>query len=288
MIDAGNDNALWAIVILDQGLYALHLQDIQTMVVLPHVTSLPGAPACIRGVINLRGAVIPVVDLRQRLDRVSLPDEVSDLITMLNCREEDHKNWLAELESCIREKRDFRLETDPHRCTFGKWYDHFKTDKLILDSLLRKFDAPHRKIHALAGTVLDLQEKGLHEDALKTINDTRNGALSEMIQLFASLRLTLMESLREIAIVVRGENKTFAVTVDSVEAVSPLARGSIEPFVNSGIHSNTGGLIDSFGKLEKNGKLVMILDLSKIFGNNGGIPSGLEESPDDRPCPACP
>lgn len=29
-------------------------------------TRLPGAPACVRGVLNLRGAIVPVVDLRTR------------------------------------------------------------------------------------------------------------------------------------------------------------------------------------------------------------------------------
>ena len=278
MIDAAEDKTLWAIVTIGKELFAIRLQDIQTMVALPPVTALPRAPACVRGVMNLRGSVVPVVDLRKRLGMVSLPAEMDDLISMLNKREEDHKNWLTELESSIRDKRGFGLETDPHKCAFGQWYDHFKTDKLILASLLKKFDAPHRKIHAIANTVLALQKDGKHDQALKSIDDTRNGALLEMVQLFASLRLTLKESLREIAIVGRREKNNFAVIVDAVETVSLLERGSIEPLANNGIHSDEDGLVTSFGKLEKSGKLVMILDLSNVFKQVGEVDACLDES----------
>lgn len=260
-----SDNGLWTIVTLGKGLYALQLDDIQTMVALPHVTTMPKAPSFVRGVINLRGLVVPVVDLRKRLGMVSLTTEVSDLIAMLNKREEDHKNWLMELELSIKEKRRFTLETNHRLCAFGKWYESYKTDKLLLESLLKKFDAPHRRIHALAHTVLDLQKNDQHETALKLINDTRNGDLSEMIILFASLREALNESLREIAIVVQTGQKPFAVVVDSVETVGRLAKDSIEAIEKSGINFNEKSLVISHGKLDKSDKLVLILDLARIF-----------------------
>jgi purine-binding chemotaxis protein CheW len=40
---------------------------VQEIIRLPEVTPLPNAPAFILGVINLRGRILPVVDLRQRL-----------------------------------------------------------------------------------------------------------------------------------------------------------------------------------------------------------------------------
>ena len=277
MTETHGDNFLWSIVTLDKGFYAIRLEDIQTMVALPHVTAMPMAPSFVRGVINLRGSVVPVVDLRKRLGMASLITETADLISMLNKREEDHKNWMMELESSIKEKRGFTLETDPCRCAFGKWYDNFKTDKLLLDSLLKKFDEPHRKIHAIAHTVLLLQKEGRHDEAIKAINDTRKGALSEMFQLFASLRTTLNESLREIAIVIQSKQKPFAVIVDSVETVGHLAKGSIEAIKSSGISSNENGLVKSFGKLEKTDKLVLILDLSKIFSNEDNAEPAMED-----------
>jgi hypothetical protein len=43
-------------------------------------------------------------------------------------REQDHRNWLAELEACVREHRPFGMARDPHQCKFGLWYDRYKTE----------------------------------------------------------------------------------------------------------------------------------------------------------------
>jgi purine-binding chemotaxis protein CheW len=52
---------------MDEELYALPLEDVREIIRLPHVTRLPGAPSALRGVANLRGAILPLVDLREAL-----------------------------------------------------------------------------------------------------------------------------------------------------------------------------------------------------------------------------
>ena len=56
--------------------YALELTAIREVVPVPTVTPLPGAPATVLGVINLRGEVVPVLDTAAllgagRLDRLA-------------------------------------------------------------------------------------------------------------------------------------------------------------------------------------------------------------------------
>jgi hypothetical protein len=99
---------------------------VRELVMVSEVASIPNMPDFVRGAINLRGRVMPLVDLRKRLGMVSATEETSELIRLMMQREQDHKNWLAELEACVRESREFKLTTDPHTCAFGKWYDcHF-------------------------------------------------------------------------------------------------------------------------------------------------------------------
>jgi chemotaxis signal transduction protein len=85
------------------------------------VASIPNMPDFVRGAINLRGRVMPLVDLRKRLGMVSASEETSEFIRLMMQREQDHKNWLAELEASVRERREFKLTTDPHNnpTTFG-------------------------------------------------------------------------------------------------------------------------------------------------------------------------
>lgn len=261
-----NDDALWTIVLLESSLFAVPVDNVQIMVMLPRVSSVPNAPPYVRGVINLRGQVLPVIDLRLRLGMPSLKDEMEKLTSMLTQREQDHKNWVAELEASTKEHREFKLATDHHLCAFGKWYDTFKTDNLLLAALLKKFDEPHQRIHAIARNVIALGKANDLDAAQKIIDETRSGDLAEMVRLFGLLRAELRESLREIAVVLAAKEHTFAIAVDSVETVGRLTQGTTDDIRASGITFTEDGLVTAVGKLEKSNRLVVVLDTASIFG----------------------
>lgn len=48
--------------------YGVHIEDVQEIVRMPEITHLPQTPDFIKGVINLRGNIIPVIDMRERFN----------------------------------------------------------------------------------------------------------------------------------------------------------------------------------------------------------------------------
>lgn len=56
---------------IDREEYGVEIGSVQEIIRVGQITSVPNAPEFIKGVINLRGRVIPVLNLRRRLD---LPD----------------------------------------------------------------------------------------------------------------------------------------------------------------------------------------------------------------------
>ena len=48
--------------------YGVDIGDVREIIRMQTITRVPGAPPFVEGVINLRGSVVPVVDLRKRLD----------------------------------------------------------------------------------------------------------------------------------------------------------------------------------------------------------------------------
>ncbi|MFC7521514.1 chemotaxis protein CheW [Xanthomonas populi] len=54
---------------LDGETFAISILGIREIIQYRTPTPVPSMPACVRGVINLRGAVVPVVDLQSRLGR---------------------------------------------------------------------------------------------------------------------------------------------------------------------------------------------------------------------------
>lgn len=53
----------------DEELYGIELKNVKEIVGLQPITSVPEMPECIKGIINLRGVIIPVMDLRLRFNK---------------------------------------------------------------------------------------------------------------------------------------------------------------------------------------------------------------------------
>ncbi len=52
--------------------YGVRIGSVREIVRVPEITSVPSAPDLIEGVINLRGKIIPVMDLRKRLGQTEI------------------------------------------------------------------------------------------------------------------------------------------------------------------------------------------------------------------------
>jgi chemotaxis signal transduction protein/nucleoid-associated protein YgaU len=59
---------------------ALPLGDVREILTLPYVTRIPGAPAALRGVVNVRGQVLPVLDVAVRLGAPPSPRTRSSVL----------------------------------------------------------------------------------------------------------------------------------------------------------------------------------------------------------------
>lgn len=64
-------------------LFAINVSQVREVLDLSHVTKVPTAPAYMRGVVNVRGNAIPVVDLRQKFGLPSVDDTVNTRIVVL-------------------------------------------------------------------------------------------------------------------------------------------------------------------------------------------------------------
>ncbi len=216
-------DGLYVVVNVKPVQLAIPSKAVAELMQMPKVTRLPGSPPFVRGVCNLRGSVIPMVDLRLRLGLPTYGTEAERIISILQQRAADHRHWLEELEACTREERAFTLATDPEKCAFGKWYRSFQTDNVILSSALKTFDSPHRAIHHLAIQVNGLLEKGHRQDALALIATAKSGTLQRLLELFQRAEQTLRDTNREIAVFldVPGCGR-LAISVDEVLSVESI------------------------------------------------------------------
>jgi purine-binding chemotaxis protein CheW len=64
--------------------YALPVEEVREVLDLRKITRIPGAPSYMRGIINVRGAVVPVVDLRMKFDSgiMEADDDTQSIIVL--------------------------------------------------------------------------------------------------------------------------------------------------------------------------------------------------------------
>jgi purine-binding chemotaxis protein CheW len=74
------------------------------------VTAVPRAPGFVRGVINLRGKVIPVVDLRLKFGMQSLPDTEHTCIIVVQVKHKGGQLTMGTLVDDVSEVLDVETE----------------------------------------------------------------------------------------------------------------------------------------------------------------------------------
>lgn len=244
---------------LEQGIYGVSSQYITSIFKIEKLIKMPDMPHYMRGMVNLRGKIVPIIDTRKFYGFQSVAEEISGLVELIEKRKQDHINWIRELEDSVMENRKFKLTTDPHACAFGKWYDHYKTNDKALEHLLKKFDAPHKRIHAVGVEVIKLVEQGDWDAAFDVIKKAKNRELVQMINLFELLVDEFAESKRELAIILENPqtNKEIGLSVDSVIAVEPILndRENTLASVAQKTHESLG-----LGKRLKDESSVFIID----------------------------
>ncbi|MFZ5929371.1 MAG: chemotaxis protein CheW [Acidobacteriota bacterium] len=265
-----SSHAPWVVVQVWHHHAALHSSIVRELVIQPDVTPVPRMPDYIRGVMNWRGKIIPNIDLRLRLGMPSARGELNELAGLITAHAADHMAWIEELENSLSGRRPFTLTTDPHACAFGRWYDNYRTGNLTIDALLRKMDAPHKAVHAIAVQVEALKEQGRFEEAKRLVDSTRETTLSRLLDLFTGFEQAIEENHSPVAIILNTSGALAALTVDRVEAVEAIDPSTIEPLADSGVESRSS-LIRFIARRGKDAGLVGLIDESQILESAAGL-----------------
>ena len=73
-------------------LFAIDVVSVREVLELSLITRIPDAPAHLRGMVNVRGEAIPVVDLRAKFGLPPIPDSVHTRIVVLEIEVEGQRS----------------------------------------------------------------------------------------------------------------------------------------------------------------------------------------------------
>ncbi|OFX21168.1 MAG: hypothetical protein A2V77_12370 [Anaeromyxobacter sp. RBG_16_69_14] len=244
-------------------LVGIPVAQVEEMFVLPEIRRPPGLPGYQRGLATLRGSALPAIDLRVCLGLESASVELEAMLELLREREQDHRDWLDELEASVRENRSFTLATDPRVCKFGQWYYSFKAEDAVLRGELAKIERPHTAIHELAGQVEELKTNERQPEALDLLERARRGLLEELVSLCGRLRQALRDQQREIGIMTVLAGRRTVLIVDRAEAVTDLERipDADDPLASGEMQAD---LVHRMARWNGSKAPVLLLDVARI------------------------
>ncbi|HEX7638158.1 MAG TPA: chemotaxis protein CheW [Burkholderiaceae bacterium] len=116
---AGAEPTQYLTFMLAQESFAIGILRIKEIIEYQGVTEVPMMPACVCGVINLRGAVVPVIDLPARLGRASSAITKRTCIVIVEVETSDGRQVAGLLVDAVNEVLDIApadIEPPP---TFG-------------------------------------------------------------------------------------------------------------------------------------------------------------------------
>ncbi|MBF0621698.1 MAG: chemotaxis protein CheW [Magnetococcales bacterium] len=254
---------------VDRKRYGIPYLNVVSIVDMPsNQTVIPSSPHEMRGVVCFRDESLSVIDLRLCFGATSRGQETEELISNMALRKQDHINWLGNLKKSVFNHEPITVQTNPHKCAFGMWYDNFQSDNANLKAYMARFDKPHQQIHHLAVDAERLIKSGQEEAAKQLIQSAEQDVLQKLLSLFEGIEHVVRAYLLEYIVIVQIEGQQFGLSVDDINVFSRLE--SIQhPLPSSmGGDSSVQNLVQGIGRykndVEDRMDDVLLLDVSRI------------------------
>ncbi len=102
-VEGITDISQYLTFMLDDEIYAIDIQQVREVLDFTEVTRVPRMPDYMRGVINLRGGVVPVVDLRLKFDMSCTEKTVDTCIIIMEITIDGETNLIGALADSVSE-----------------------------------------------------------------------------------------------------------------------------------------------------------------------------------------
>jgi purine-binding chemotaxis protein CheW len=100
------ENTLYLIFKLNRELFSIDVPMVREVLDLPTITRIPKAPPYLRGVINVRGNVVPVVDLRIRFGFTETPKTVNTRVIVMELPMDDEQVIIGAVADSVHDVQE--------------------------------------------------------------------------------------------------------------------------------------------------------------------------------------
>ncbi len=103
--------------------FGIVIMKVKTIIGLMEITKVPRTPHFVRGVINLRGQIIPIVDMRKKFGMETIDDTRETTIIVVEVRKSDHIQEIGIVVDSVSEVMDISEENIDDTPEFGSEFE---------------------------------------------------------------------------------------------------------------------------------------------------------------------
>jgi purine-binding chemotaxis protein CheW len=108
---------------LDKEEYAIEILKVNQIIRLQQITAIPRTPSFVRGVINLRGMIIPIIDLRKKFEMNEHADTERSCIVVIQLEQDGKKINMGIIIDEVREVLEIPADDIEKTPEFGAGID---------------------------------------------------------------------------------------------------------------------------------------------------------------------
>ena len=228
------------------------------------VRPIPGYPDVVLGVVDYQTVVVPIFDLAMLLETKGMYIQWEAISKSLLQQKQEHLEWMASLEQCLRSGETFTKGIKAHECPFWLWYDSFKTDDEELRELLVRLEQLHQNLHEVAEQCLSCSENDQDSRAVLKLDAERKSSHETLLALFDRVHKYLGSLCRTVLLytTVDGGTPLFALKISEVsDSISYTQDQFSKEMVDD--NAEIAHLVEGFLSNEE-GQVCILLDVLKL------------------------
>lgn len=212
----------WVIFSIGTQLYAISTRLVTGIMQIPPVVRVAEAPDLFLGVCNVRGDVIPIVNMRKLLGMASADKEAEENVKLLAEKRDNLDRWLKELIRCAEKGLRFSLSPDPSK------YRNFAAFGVgvSMSAELKKLDPYYSELHGYAQRIIAMNasDEG-YDEAVNDILQQMEKSVQKAFRILDELAQQIREKLTPMIITLSfpsTRDTCMGFSVDSVKAVDEV------------------------------------------------------------------
>lgn len=108
---------------LDDEVFGINVQQVLEILEVVPITKVPGSPKCMRGVINLRGSILPVIDTRTKFKMTDTVYTIDTCIIVLSIANNNETLLVGAIVDSVQKVIDLPVENIQPSLSMGVLYE---------------------------------------------------------------------------------------------------------------------------------------------------------------------